>query len=88
MKIHFLHKCVDLEKYLTLAPEFSIIETTDLNKIMVFLIYNPKILEVILGKEEFEKQWQGPCPEQPVFISPFPPTFPPDRLDNHKDPSK
>lgn len=67
-----------MEKDLGVPEDHCIVDTKDLDKMMVFLIQNPQVFQFIVGKGEFERQWGEPLPEM-VLIQPERPVPPPDK---------
>ena len=59
MKIEFLKVHPELEEKLQLPKEYRIVNAKNYKKIIVFLVLNPRILEAIMGKEEFDRQWNA-----------------------------
>jgi hypothetical protein len=62
MKISFLQRFPKMEEELKVPEGYHIVSEKDHDKILVFLVRNPIILQGLLGREEFERQWEGPCP--------------------------
>jgi hypothetical protein len=64
MRIEFMKIHPQLEKELNVQPKYHIVKSKDLDKLFTFLILNPRVLEAVIGKEEFDRQWNAKSDEK------------------------